>query len=173
MNVLRALSTATALALAGVAVAQAPPPPESRGTAAQPSEAYRTAADILDKHRATSVIGKNVDTPAGDNIGEIKDIVLDDSGKATHAIISYGGAAGINARQVAVPWKTVTSMVRKDRIVMNRSQLESAPVLPEAQPDFTSRDWSREIDRYWERVRSAAAEATDADEPSTKAPERR
>jgi hypothetical protein len=104
----------------------------------------------------------------------VKDLVLDENGKVTHVIVSYGGVGGVDAKQVAVPWKTVMGMVRNDRIVMDRARLEGAPALPEDQPDFTSRDWSREIDRYWERVRAAAADAADVDdEPPPDRPERR
>jgi sporulation protein YlmC with PRC-barrel domain len=111
------------------------------------------AADVLAVRRITSFIGRNVDSPRGDKLGEVKDLIVDETARITHAIVSYGGVGGLGATQVAIPWKILMDRAVGDHIVLDRSRLEAAPILPEGAPDapdFTSRHWSREVDRYWE-----------------------
>lgn len=158
MNARSVLSFIATAALTGSVLAQTPAPQATEAQNEQTKQALRQAVAVLDKRRASTIIGKNVSGQDGATIGEVKDLILDEQGKVTHAVISHGGTAGINARQVAIPWDSVVGMVRNDRIVIDRAQLQSAPALPEAPSDFTSRDWSREFDRYWQRLRSAVTD---------------
>jgi sporulation protein YlmC with PRC-barrel domain len=118
-------------------------------------------AEKADKHRLSKLIGKNVETSAGDTIGEVKDVVIDEQGKATHVIVSHGRLG--STKLTAVPFDTVKQMMRADKLVMDKTRLENAPSFDESSfPNVTSTTWSSSYDRYWERSRSAsAAGATD------------
>jgi sporulation protein YlmC with PRC-barrel domain len=172
MNARSVLSFIATAALTGSVMAQQVPanerPQATEAQNEQTKRALRQAVAVLDKRRASTIIGKDVTGQDGATIGEVKDLILDEQGKVTHAVISHGGTAGINARQVAIPWDSVVGMVRNDSIVIDRKQLQSAPALPEAPSDFTS-DWSREFDRYWQRLRSAVTD----EKPAGQDPQRR
>lgn len=52
--------------------------------------------------RATKLIGSKVVNSAGETVGDINEIVLDGSGKATAAVIGVGGFLGLGEHEVAV-----------------------------------------------------------------------
>lgn len=57
---------------------------------------------------ATTLIGHRVENMAGDNLGTIKDIVLDvDSGRIAYAVLSFGGFLGLGDKLFAVPWSAL------------------------------------------------------------------
>lgn len=46
--------------------------------------------------RASKIIGTPVKNPNGDNLGDIKELVLDPrSGKVAYAVVSFGGVLGM------------------------------------------------------------------------------
>ena len=149
-----------------------PPAPESEGPAeeepaptpldeTEDGQSMRSAgaAGMFDVHRASQVIGKSVQTPAGETIGGVRDVVLDRDGKATHVIVAYTAAEDESTRLTAVPWETLARLTRGDHIVMERSHLQSAPSFTASTlPDFSSSEWSRQTDRYWLSIRSAAGD---------------
>jgi sporulation protein YlmC with PRC-barrel domain len=111
------------------------------------------------EHRAAKIIGMTVQTPAGDSIGAVKDIILDNNGIATHMVVAYGGALGVGSKLAAVPWSTAVSLMKGSRIVVDRSRLERAPTFEDNKwPDVASRGWSAGADNYWQgEIRSAIA----------------
>jgi sporulation protein YlmC with PRC-barrel domain len=132
---------------------QDPSIPRDAGDASMRTAA---AAGSIDRHLASKIIGKGIESSKGEMLGEVKDVVLDRSGKVTHALVSYQGSAGARLRVAAVPWDALSSMMRGDSIVMERSRLQGAPSFEEQQPpNFASETWSREADRYWRSGRSA------------------
>lgn len=118
----------------------------------------RTAAasGTVDRHLASKIIGQGIETAKGEMLGEVTDVVLDRTGKVTHALVSYQDSAGARPRIAAVPWDALSSMMRGDSIVMERSRLQGAPSFAQGQPpNFANEAWSRETDRYWRNARSA------------------
>ena len=131
---------------------------ETSGTA-QTEPARMAAATNMkskdDMHRASKLIGKNVETSTGDTIGEVKDLVIDQQGKITHVIISHGRLG--STKLTAVPHETVKQMKRGDKIVFDRTRLENAPSFEESNyPNLASAGWSTAADRYWGRSRTAS-----------------
>lgn len=115
------------------------------------------ASEMMDSSRASRLIGTEVVSPAGEMLGKVKDVVLDRSGRATHALVAYT-ASGNRQRLTAVPWTMVMATLRGDTIVIERSRLERAPSFTaDTLPNFHSTAWRNEVDRYWSTIRSAAA----------------
>jgi sporulation protein YlmC with PRC-barrel domain len=85
--------------------------------------------------RASQLIGANVQSATGDNIGDINDLVLDpQSGQVTFAVLGIGGFLGIGERLTPVPWQAVE--IRGERnFVLNieRQKLEAAPSIQRGQ----------------------------------------
>ncbi len=80
--------------------------------------------------RATTVKGTDVYNGEGEHLGHIDDIVLNKvDGKATYAIMSFGGFLGIGESYHPLPWQSLTYDPARRGYVVNvsRSQLEGAP----------------------------------------------
>jgi sporulation protein YlmC with PRC-barrel domain len=69
--------------------------------------------------RASKLVGVNVYNDANEKIGDINDVILDKSGKASKVILGVGGFLGIGEHNVAVPFdklKWVNEPVRSASI---------------------------------------------------------
>lgn len=123
------------------------------GDAAQQQDSTRMAmADMsaMDRHRASRLIDMDVKDMNGREIGEVEDVIIDQNGQVTHALVSYGGTLGFGTKLTAVPWSMLTAKVQGDAIVMDKAQLEQAPTLDHNNlPNFASADWSSQFDQYW------------------------
>lgn len=109
---------------------------------------------------APAIRGMKVETPDGAVLGRIQDIIVDGYGRARFAIVSYGGSMGFGARYTAIPWATVAAALDRNRLVLSRSDLQSAPLLLHAKPQFDEEHWRREAERFWaEKVAALAAPA--------------
>lgn len=104
--------------------------------------------------QASKLVGMKVQTASRDSLGQNKDVVIDKSGRASYAVISYGATLGIAAKQTAVPWAAVSAMIQGDQLVIDQSQLEQAPVLSNTKKlDPSSGTWSRDANVYWRSVK--------------------
>jgi sporulation protein YlmC with PRC-barrel domain len=112
------------------------------------SAADRTAWDH--RHRASKIIGTDVRNPNGDKIGDIKDLIIDEEGNTTLAIVSTGGFLGIGDNLHAIPWSSLKMATtdqgkadKGDRILnMTKDQLKAVP-------GFESEHWPNFSDRSW------------------------
>jgi sporulation protein YlmC with PRC-barrel domain len=59
-------------------------------------------------------IGMEVENPQGENLGEIKDIMIDSTGRVRYAAVSYGGFMGMGDKMYAVPLDAFTFKREKD-----------------------------------------------------------
>jgi hypothetical protein len=116
--------SAIALATAGAAYA-ADTTPTARpaapaATAAHPSAA---SADI------NKLIGRNIQNPQNETIGEINSIRIGAGGNVEAVIAGVGGFLGIGEREVALNWKdlTVSDNGNKVTIAMTKEQLKAMP----------------------------------------------
>jgi hypothetical protein len=97
------------------------------------------------------MVGMKVQMSTGENLGEVKEVLYDTRGDASYAVISHGGIMGMGIKRTAVPWATVKSAMHEDQLIMDRSQLEQAPVLPSGKtPDVSKGTWGRDADAYWQ-----------------------
>jgi len=120
--------SASVLALAGsLAVAQAETmtnSPSGRSIAAPSS--------LSTMHWLASDIYKaDVYDNAENKIGVVTDLIVDNSGNVTTAVVSVGGLLGVGKKDVAIPFKDlkVASRDNKDWLVLNQSkeELKTAP----------------------------------------------
>jgi len=118
---LMASSALVALISAGaisVAPAQTDPakPALTQETAAAPDTTTAAPAEVADSTQAiapahptlaSAIIGRSVYSstdPQSDNIGDVNDLIVDEKGEVTHAIVGVGGFLGIGEKNVAVPF---------------------------------------------------------------------
>jgi sporulation protein YlmC with PRC-barrel domain len=127
-----------ALSLGGATFAQDRPgapaaPSTERAPATGTAPTTRAApAGPVGSIGAATLVGVDVKNSAGENIGEIKDVVVDQSGKATSVILGTGGVLGLGERNVPLGWDQV-QISRDDggklQAVTNltKEQLEAMP----------------------------------------------
>ena len=118
--------SASVLALAGsLAVAQAETMTSSGRSAAAPSSLSTTHWLASDIYKA------DVYDNAENKIGVVTDLIVDNSGTVTTAVVSVGGLLGVGKKDVAVPFKSlkVESRDGKDWPVLNQTKedLKMAP----------------------------------------------
>ena len=83
--------------------------------------------------QADEVIGMNVVNAKGDEIGEVKDLVLDDQ-QIAHAVVSVGGFLGIGAKDVAVPFDQLR-VGPESVILMSETSESELKQMPEYEKD--------------------------------------
>jgi len=79
---------------------------------------------------ALSIIGDKVHNEAGEQMGEIKDIMIDViTGKIDYFIIEFGGFLGIGVKYFAIPFRVLRVDPENKRFIFNqpRKTLEQAP----------------------------------------------
>jgi sporulation protein YlmC with PRC-barrel domain len=126
--------------------------------------AHAATPDSAPARRATQIVGMSVESVTGESLAQVKDVILDSRGMATHLVLSYGGTLGVGAKLVAVPWSAVSATMDGHRIVMSRLRLLAAPTFAGGEwPDLTRAGWSAAADRYWqaEDARPRSAEVDD------------
>ena len=105
--------------------------------------------------RASKIIGTAVKDGNGDNLGDIKELVLNpESGQVVYAVVSYGGALGLGDKLFAVPWKALLWTSDKEYYALNidKAQLKKAPGFDKKHwPDSASK-WDQqrqEIEQFY------------------------
>ena len=65
------------------------------------------AVVILKSHELEGILGKEVRSATGENMGRIVDVVVDRNGQVRAAVIDFGGFLGVGSRKIAVDWDAV------------------------------------------------------------------
>jgi len=102
---------------------------------------------------ADTLIGNDVYNKKGDDLGDVKEIMLDmKSGRITYAVLSFGGFLGMGEKLFAVPWSALTLDTENKRFVLNvdKERLESAPGFDaDKWPDMADSTWETDIHAYY------------------------
>lgn len=78
---------------------------------------------------ATTLIGDAIVNPAGEKLGDLKDIVLDTAtGEIVYAVMASGGVLGMGEKLFAVPWNALRIQGHNENLVLdaNPDRLKSA-----------------------------------------------
>jgi sporulation protein YlmC with PRC-barrel domain len=113
------------------------------------AEAKQTGRDV----RASKLIGKNVENAQGENLGEIKDLIVDVGNQRVHyAVLEAGGTLGIGDKLFAYPVSAFKPQADSDKLVLNvdKDRLKNAPGFDKDKwPDWTDNRYRGEVDRYF------------------------
>jgi sporulation protein YlmC with PRC-barrel domain len=119
----------------------------------------RAGADWERQHRASKIIGMDVVNRQGEKVGDIHDIVLDQQGNVSHAVVSTGGFLGIGERLHAVPWNSLDRDAEGQKIVLDvdRDRLRNAPGFDRNNwPNLTDQQWRQDNQRYFPQAGTGA-----------------
>lgn len=91
--------------------------------------------------------GAIVQSPGGENLGRVKDIVPD-ANRGDPAYIVIATRSGTTA----IPYATIAPMYQNGHVVLDRARLEAAPHVTDNQlrEDKQDAQWKKEANRYWE-----------------------
>ena len=97
---------------------------------------------VLEQHDA--VLGRQVRSIAGEDMGRVVNVVVDQSGQVRAAIIDFGGFLGVGNRKIAVDWNALhfaTTATKDDQITLDltRDQVKAAPEYKEGRPFVVDR----------------------------------
>ncbi len=139
----------SAISLGALAVAQEPDkgPPAP----AAPSPAAKTSPDapkepapppsvtVIGAADARGILGRDVRSTAGENMGRIVDVIVDRSGTVRAAVIDFGGFLGVGSRKIVVDWNAlhfgqVTNKKESMTLELTLEQVKAAPEYKEDTP---------------------------------------
>jgi PRC-barrel domain protein len=96
------------------------------------------AVTILPNHEVQSILGREVLSTNGENMGRIVDVLVDRSGEVRAAIIDFGGFLGVGSRKIAVEWNALhfppPKADAKITLELTRDQVKAAPEYQDGKP---------------------------------------
>jgi sporulation protein YlmC with PRC-barrel domain len=102
---------------------------------------------------ADTLIGNDVYNHKDEDLGDIKEIMLDmSSGQVAYAVLSFGSFLGMGEKLFAVPWSALTLDTMNKRFILNveKDRLKSAPGFDKDDwPDMADRSWTQDIHAYY------------------------
>jgi len=102
---------------------------------------------------ANTLIGNDVYNQKDENLGDIKEIMLDmRTGRVSYAVLSFGGFLGMGEKLFAVPWSALTLDTQNKRFTLNveKDRLESAPGFDQdSWPNMADPSWAKSIHDYY------------------------
>ena len=102
---------------------------------------------------ASSITGDPVVNANGDDLGSIKDLMVEtESGKIAYAVLSFGGLLGFGDKLFAIPFEKFTIDFAQKRMVLNvdQEQLENGPGFDKNDwPDFADPTFRSSVDIYY------------------------
>lgn len=105
--------------------------------------------------KASSMISTDVINSKGDNLGDVKEVVIDPrSGRVAYAVVSFGGFLGMGEKLFAIPFSAFEYDVNKSKYVLDvsKERLEAAPGFdPDKWPSMAEEKWNRDAYKYYGR----------------------
>jgi sporulation protein YlmC with PRC-barrel domain len=126
-----------------------------------------TAPAKFVSHRTSKVVGMTVKNKAGEDLGKIEDLVMDEGGHIHYAAVSYGGFLGFNNKLFAVPFKAFAikhdagSSTYHMELNVSKKYLENADGFPSDKwPDFNDAEMRAKWDKFYLRDGDKATSTT-------------
>ncbi len=103
---------------------------------------------------AKTLVGNDVHNADGEDIGDIKDIMLDmRSGRVSYAVLSFTAFLSMGEKLFAVPWSALKLDTENKIFVLDvaKDRLKSAPGFDKNHwPDMADQSWQKEISNYYQ-----------------------
>ncbi|WP_438278904.1 PRC-barrel domain-containing protein [Nitrobacter sp.] len=121
---------------------QATPAPVNPPVAAKPSDkatAPPPSITVIGPADAHSVLGREVRSTSGQDMGRIVDVIVDRAGAVRAAVIDFGGFLGVGSRKIVVDWNAlrfgkVKGASDSISLELTQDQVKAAPEYKEGAP---------------------------------------
>jgi hypothetical protein len=123
----------------GEGEATAPQSPSAVPPAAPKEPAPPASVTIIGASEAHGVLGRDVRSPADENMGRIVDVIVDRQGTVRAAVIDFGGFLGVGSRKIVVDWNAlhfghVANKSDSITLDLTKEQVMAAPEYKEGTP---------------------------------------
>ena len=102
---------------------------------------------------SSSIVGTTVQNMGREDLGEIKDLMIDLSGgRIAYAVLSFGGFLGMGDKLFAIPWEAFQVVQEEEVLLLNvaKEKLEQAPGFEKDNwPDMADVTWGQSIHAYY------------------------
>lgn len=102
---------------------------------------------------ADTLIGDSVVNAQEEDLGDIKEIMLDmQTGQVAYAVLAFGGFLGLGEKLFAVPWQALHLDTVNKRMVLNvdKERLRNAPGFDkDAWPDMSDMSWANAVHSFY------------------------
>ena len=106
--------------------------------------------------KATDLKGKKVTNAAGEDLGQIEDIVADaNSGRILYGVLSFGGVLGMGDKLFAIPWPSIRLSGDDKAFVLNidKDRLKNATGFAKDHwPNFADEQFATTIYKYYDQT---------------------
>jgi len=103
---------------------------------------------------ASSIMEFAVENSAGEDLGYIKDLMMDlSTGTIAYAVLSFGGIFGMGDKLFAIPWSKLTPGDKDKTFILNvpKEKLEAKRGFDKNEwPDFQDTEWRQETYQYYD-----------------------
>ena len=132
-----------ALSVGAVAAADEPDKGPASGTTAKaspdtPKEPLPPpSVTVIGATDARGILGRDVRSAAGENMGRIVDVIVDRAGTVRAAVIDFGGFLGVGSRKIVVDWAALHfgQVTNKKESIWLELTLEQVKAAPEYKED--------------------------------------
>ena len=121
------------------APAPTPSPAVTPSPAAKEEAAPPPSVTVIAPREAHGVLGRDVRSPANEDMGRIVDVIVDRTGTVRAAVIDFGGFLGVGSRKIVVDWNALhfgNVADKSDSITLEltKAQVAAAPEYKEDTP---------------------------------------
>jgi PRC-barrel domain len=115
-------------------------PKEAPPKEAAPKDAVPApSVTIIEATDAHGVLGRDVRSPTGEDMGRIVDVIVDRAGQVRAAVIDFGGFLGVGSRRIVVDWNALhfAQIANKGESItleLTKDQVKAAPEFKEDAP---------------------------------------
>jgi hypothetical protein len=128
------------LIVALAAVSRAEDEPKERPPAAVSKDPVPPpSVTVIAPREAHGVLGRDVRSPANEDMGRIVDVIVDRTGTVRAAVIDFGGFLGVGSRKIVVDWNAlhfgrVAEKGDSITLELTKAQVAAAPEYKEDAP---------------------------------------
>ena len=116
------------------------PAPSAKTPTEVPKEpAPPASVTVIGASDARGILGRDVRSAAGENMGRIVDVIVDREGTVRAAVIDFGGFLGVGSRKIIVDWNAlhfgqIANKGESITLELTKDQVKAAPEYKEDQP---------------------------------------
>jgi hypothetical protein len=118
------------LAIAAASHAESDSQPAPSASPKEP--APPPSVTIIEPREAHGVLGRDVRSPADEDMGRIVDVIVDRAGGVRAAVIDFGGFLGVGSRKIVVDWNAlhfgqIANKGESISLELTKEQVNAAP----------------------------------------------
>ncbi len=122
------------------------------------SDVDRDREKVRHANKASGLLGMEVRNRDNQKLGEIKDLVMENPGKVSYAVLAVGGFLGIGEKLIALPPHTLHVSDAGDYLILNADKAKI-----QAAPGFAATLWPSpndpDVERFWGDIRATGGPA--------------